>query len=329
MIPEFEAEIKVRYNSMEISTFKIKVHSQIIGLKKIVKNFHLTLNKNDNFESILCFKNFSLKFGYSTPEIKIHDIILISAKGLKISFYFKENKKDRIKYNLTKHLEKFCIKSNLLRHYRVEKPLGKGGFATVYLMQRKSDHKEFAVKLIKKHTINKPKELRYLLSEIDILRIADHPNIVKTYEVHELDKYVAIVQEYLDGGSLRNYIREEEKDNEIQEYDVIQIIHELLLAIHYIHKMGYLHRDLKPGNVMLRKRSSRAKDSPIFKAKYDVILIDFGLCARADDFGENSFLKDRSGTVGYLAPELIEKGYNEWYDQKVDVYSLGIVMVEL
>lgn len=155
--------------------------------------------------------------------------------------------------------------------------------------------------------------------------MAEHPNIVETYEVHELDKYVAIVQEYLDGGSLRNYI----KDRELQEYDCIQIIHELLLAINYIHKLGFLHRDLKPGNIMLRTKSSRTKDSPIFKARFDVILIDFGLCARADDFSENSFLKDRSGTVGYLAPELIEKGYDEWYDQKVDVYSLGIVLVEL
>lgn len=266
-----------------------------------------------------------MKFGYSTTEKKNHDIIIISADKLKLSFYFKESEEQK-KIELKKYFEKYCIKSNLLRHYRVQEPLGKGGFATVYLMQRKLDHKQFAVKLIKKSTIKKPKELRYLLSEIDILRMVDHPNIVQTYEVHELEKYIAIVQEYLDGGSLRNYIKDKD---EVDEYDAIQITHELLLAINYIHKLGYLHRDLKPGNIMLRTKSNRTKDSPIFKAKFDVVLIDFGLCAKADDFSPNSFLKDRSGTVGYLAPELIEKGHDEWYNEKVDVYSLGVVMVEM
>lgn len=330
MISEFEADVKLKYRTYDSSIYKVKINGHFIGLKKIVrkkkyKRKFLTPFKNDNTESVFSFKNFSLKFGYSSPERKIKDVVILSTTALKVSFFFKEASERNTKLDLIKFLEKYCIKSNLLRHYRVEKPLGKGGFATVYLMKRKSDHKLFAVKLIKKYTIKKEKELRYLLSEIDVLRIAEHPNIVETYEVHELDKYVAIVQEYLDGGNLRGYI----KDYTIDEYDAIQIMHELLLAVHYIHQLGYLHRDLKPGNIMLRKKSSRTKDSPIFKAKFDVILIDFGLCARADDFSETSFLKDRSGTVGYLAPELIERDYDEWYDRKVDVYSLGVVMVEL
>lgn len=71
--------------------------------------------------------------------------------------------------------------------------IGKGGFATVYKMERKKDKNLFAIKLIKKSSLKGKKEIRYLKNEIDVLRKMDHKNIVKTYEVHEIDVYIAIV----------------------------------------------------------------------------------------------------------------------------------------
>jgi len=134
-------------------------------------------------------------------------------------------------------------------------PIGKGGFATVYKMEKRDDKKLFAIKLIKKSTLKGAKEIGYLINEIEVLRIMDHPNIVKTYEVHELDVYIAIVQEYLTGDTLRNYY----KENKVREYDAVQIIYQLFLALNYIHKFRIIHRDLKPGNIMLREINKNGK----------------------------------------------------------------------
>ena len=77
---------------------------------------------------------------------------------------------------------------------------------------------------------------------------------------------------------------------------------------------------------MLREIDPKGK---FFCARYQVVLIDFGLSAYSNDYSASSFLNDRSGTVGYLAPELIEKSTGEYYDERVDVYSAGIVFVEM
>lgn len=103
-------------------------------------------------------------------------------------------------------------------------------------------------------------------------------------------------------------------------------MYQLYSALYYMHKQKIIHRDLKPGNIMLREINP---DGHYFCSKYQVVLIDFGLCAASDDFSAHSFLHDRSGTVGYLAPELIEKDNAEFYNEKVDIYSAGIVFVEL
>ena len=170
-------------------------------------------------------------------------------------------------------------------------PIGKGGFATVYKMERKEDKKIFAIKLIKKSSLKNRKQVRYLKNEISVLRKLNHSNIVKTYEVHELDIYVAIVQELLKGNTLRRFY----KEGKVREYDAVQIMYQIYSALYYCHKLNIIHRDLKPGNIMLREINPNGQ---YFCSKYQVVLIDFGLCAYSDDFSPTSFLIDRSGTVG-------------------------------
>ena len=167
------------------------------------------------------------------------------------------------------------------------------------------------------------KEIKYLKNEIAVLRKISHPNIVKTYEVHEIEGCIAIVQELLSGDTLRAYY----KENKVSEYDAVQIMHQLFSALYYIHKLNLIHRDLKPGNIMLREINPKGN---YFCSKYQLVLIDFGLCANSQDFSPTSFLHDKSGTIGYLAPEIIEQRSDKHFcDQKVDVYSAGIVFVEL
>jgi len=162
-----------------------------------------------------------------------------------------------------------------------------------------------------------------------MLRIVNHPHIIKTYEVHELDSYIAIVHELIKGITLADYIKES-PIRQINEYDAIEITHQLLLGLYYLHSNMLIHRDIKPTNIMLKEKGDiQTNRSNFFAAKYDVILVDFGLCTRGDDFSHDSFLHDRSGTVGYLAPELIKKEKGEFYDMRIDVYSVGIVFYEM
>ena len=131
----------------------------------------------------------------------------------------------------------------------------------------------------------------------------------------------------IDGESLNQFIKNE--DYTYNESDALEIIHDLLLALNYLHGLDYMHRDIKPANIMLQKKNNYENCTSL-KSNWNIILIDFGLCAPNWDHSPNSFLHDRSGTVGYLAPELIQKdSEKKFYDKKIDVFSIGVVLVEM
>ena len=94
-----------------------------------------------------------------------------------------------------------------------------------------------------------------------------------------------------------------------------------------------MHRDLKPNNIMFKKQkifeNVEENEKEIDFDHLDLKLIDFGLCAELSDHTSDSLLNDKSGTVGYLAPELITKKKGEFYNEKVDVFSAGMVFYEM
>ena len=114
----------------------------------------------------------------------------------------------------------------------------------------------------------------------------------------------------MEGGTLRKKI----KEKKIKKNEAIYITKSILKAIFEINKINFIHRDIKPENIIFTKNKDNKK---IWK------LIDFGLCTlKTDKF----LMKDKSGTVKYLAPELIiGKPYNE----KIDVFSIGIILLEM
>lgn len=107
----------------------------------------------------------------------------------------------------------------------------------------------------------------------------------------------------------------------------------MLEALAYMHSLNFLHRDIKPANIMFKKKLKLAEyddDSAFCQEEEEVKLIDFGLCCDMTDKSEESLMQDKSGTVGYLAPEIITKdSKTEFYDDRVDVFSLGIVFYEM
>lgn len=225
--------------------------------------------------------------------------------------------------SLIVHMNRYWIRQDFFKRYETQEQIGKGGFASVSMALRLSDKKMFAAKIIKKDRVSKDKERLYFINELKVSRMFDNPLIVKTYEVHEMRGQFIIVQDLIQGVNLLQYIKIKKR---LADNVAIHVIHQLLHSIRYLHSLGIIHRDIKPQNIMLKLERDEKKLS--FKEKYEIILIDFGLCANSKDFSATSFLHDKSGTTGYLAPEVI-KNTKTFYNEKVDIFSLGIVLVEM
>ena len=125
--------------------------------------------------------------------------------------------------------------------------------------------------------------------------------------------------ELIQGENLARRIRK----NTIHEREALGYIYSTLEAASYIQAQSIVHRDLKPSNLMFQRNRGTKHSSEVLK------VIDFGLCADLSDRSSESLVHDKCGTVGYLAPELIaKKSKKDFYDGKVDVFSIGVILYE-
>lgn len=189
--------------------------------------------------------------------------------------------------------------------YIIKEKLGSGNFATVKKAVRRSDKVEFAVKEIKKGTLDKG-ELAIVQDEVKIMKAIDHKNCVKLYEMYETPKKVYMILELLTGGELFDRIVDKGSFSEKEAAEVIKTLTE---SIKYLHGISIVHRDLKPENVLY--------ESPADDAK--IKITDFGL---AKSKAENK-METACGTPGYVAPEVLK---NEKYGPAVDLWSIGVIM---
>ena len=146
------------------------------------------------------------------------------------------------------------------------------------------------------------------LQEYETIADMDHPNIVRIYDLGVADNHAHIAMEYLNGGDLRNQI-----DQGISEKDAVSYLRQIASALSAVHQQGVLHRDLKPGNIMLR-------------ADRSIALIDFGLAKRARLESEITDKGEIFGTPYYMSPE---QGHGNGVDERSDIYSLGIIFYEM
>ena len=189
--------------------------------------------------------------------------------------------------------------------YFREKILGSGSFGTVYLVKHRELHKYFAMKVIQKNPhINEEN----LLNEIALLKKMDHPNILKILDFFSLKMEYNIITEFCQEGELYNEIKAKAPfTEELSAY----YIREILLAVHYCHNMKIVHRDLKPENILIVQRMKNGF--------HPIKIIDFGT---AKVFSKTKKEHLLIGSAYYIAPEVLNKNYNE----KCDLWSCGVIL---
>jgi len=219
-----------------------------------------------------------------------------------------EIKKDNVSATGLKHAG-FVIDNpgKLQEFYDVDKKmLGQGSYGTVSKCSSKATKVVRAVKSIKKEQMKN--NLDRFKQEIAIMKIMDHPNIIKLYESFEDHRNIYLILELCTGGELFDRIIDKGKFSEVQAAFVMQ---NMFRAIYYMHENHICHRDLKPENFLFTTKD------PIEKTHLKVI--DFGLACK---FEEGQDLKTKAGTPYYVAPQVLSGKYG----CSSDLWSLGVIM---
>jgi Ca2+-binding EF-hand superfamily protein len=195
---------------------------------------------------------------------------------------------------------------SLLDQYNIKEKIGKGKFGLVKYGIHKETNRPVAIKIMAKKNMKK-QDLELAKTEIDILKICQHPNIVKLYDIFDNSDYIYIVMEYCSGGDLFSYI--EKRNYKLNEERAADIIHKLSMAVYYLHSYGIINRDLNPENILMTDESENA----------DIRLLDFGL---SKIIGPNEKCLEPFGTLSFVAPEVLK---GKPYDKTVDLWSIGII----
>lgn len=205
----------------------------------------------------------------------------------------------------------------LLGHYRIIRPLGYGGTATVFLAQDIHLQREVAVKVYQPGEDDTKDFLRRFAREARVLAQLDHPNILPVYEYGEQGSLAYLVMPHMAGGSLREHLRSQ---GTLPAQEAVRLMAQILNALQYAHDRGLIHRDIKPGNML-------------FKADGTMVLSDFGLVKVLAPIGDMSQTGDGSsiasmtiaGTPDYMAPEQIMGKVSP----VSDIYGVGAALYEM
>jgi serine/threonine protein kinase len=198
----------------------------------------------------------------------------------------------------------------MIRDYRILKLLGEGGMGKVYLAEDNLE-RMVAIKELLPELTRSGEFLDRFRQEAKIQARLNHPNIVSIYSFFEESRIYYIVMEYVEGMSLRDLIRK--KTGPIEEKRACRIFRQVLEGVEYAHNKGVVHRDLKPGNILIDQRD-------------DVKIMDFGIAKMVGDIGHTR-TGATLGTLYYESPEQINSAKD--VDSRTDIFSLGITLFEM
>jgi serine/threonine protein kinase len=215
------------------------------------------------------------------------------------------------------------VVGQIVGHYQIVAPLGKGGMGEVYLASDAKLDRKVALKLLPAEFTNHKERLRRFIQEAKAASSLNHPNIITIHEIGQADGAHFIATEFIDGQTLKKRMAQ----TRMQLPDVLDVSIQTAGALEAAHAAGLVHRDIKPDNIMVRPDGY-------------VKVLDFGLAklteksSRLKTAGSevDTMVKAHTtpgtvlGTVNYMSPE---QARGQELDQRTDVFSLGIVLYEM
>ncbi len=200
-------------------------------------------------------------------------------------------------------------KAQYISHYKLHEMLGEGGMGKVYRAVDTNTKHIIALKILNPALLNDEENRKRLLNEGRLLSSFAHPNIVKVFEVSESEEGAFIAMEYLSGGTLKDLLAQ---SSEMPLSKIKSIIFQICDGVSEIHNRGIIHRDIKSANIM-------------FDENGIVRIMDFGL-SKSPLVTTMTTLGTVIGTLGYVAPEQVT---GLTVDQRVDIFSFGVLLYEL
>ncbi|MEO7252238.1 MAG: serine/threonine-protein kinase [Arenimonas sp.] len=193
--------------------------------------------------------------------------------------------------------------------YQILKPIGEGGMASVFLAVQKSLEREVALKVMSPLLAANAEFARRFLVEGKITAKLQHPNLVTVYDIGSHNGVYYLAAEYIPGGTLKERLAE----GGLSIAEMLDITSDLAAGLDFAHQKGFVHRDVKPGNVL-------------FRSDGRVVLADFGIAKAMDGSNSSTVAGASIGTPDYMSPE---QARGEPVDGRSDLYSLGTVLFEM
>ena len=194
--------------------------------------------------------------------------------------------------------------------YVVERPLGEGGFAVVFLVRDVALKRSLAVKVLSPDLIASKTVLDRFRREAETVAQLSHPNIVPLHFIGQKDDLLYLAMQCVDGGSIADRLK---REGSLPLEDAVKVASEVASALAHAHKRGVIHRDIKPANVLVDAESGRC------------LVTDFGI-ARSADATALTATGMMIGTPAYLSPEQVT---GDTVDHRVDVFALGVMLYEM
>ena len=301
-------------NDIHYENWVYKIHDN----KKMKKYYLVLMNKDtyyyksENKIDFIGMHNLSGCFVQESNEKKVLD-----GKEYSCFEIFCKNKSKTRKYytsdpkiakEFVENIKKAIGYVKFLDLYEMKEVIGKGKFGVVNLGIHKKTGQQVAIKILNKENIRTNEDKELVKIEIGILKLCHHPNIVRLLDHLENNDYIYIVTEYIEGGTLGNYLKK--KKFNFSERQATSIMSQIASGVKYLHQYGIVHRDLKPDNIMITQQN-----------EYGVIkIMDFGL---SKIVSPNEKMVDGYGTLSYVAPEVLLRTP---YNKEVDIWSLGVIL---
>ncbi|KAI1103778.1 kinase-like protein [Jackrogersella minutella] len=193
--------------------------------------------------------------------------------------------------------------------FEIGRPLGKGKFGRVYLARERTKGFICALKVLHKNELQRGEVEKQVRREIEIQSNLRHPNILQLFGHFHDSKRIFLILEFAGKGELYKHLR---KENRFPEWKASGFIAQMASALRYLHRKHVIHRDIKPENILMGIHG-------------EIKISDFGWSVHAP----NRRRRTMCGTLDYLPPEMIKPGRNDnYYDEKVDLWSLGVLTYE-